>query len=425
MVLSLVWIAPFNAAIADDETTAGPKPDQWTLIHAGSVIAEPGKPLQEKQTIVVRNDRIEAIVAGFVDEFDGAETPQFVDLTDAYVLPGLIDAHVHLDTGDRNKGRSDERGKDIFGMLNVVENADKTLRAGYTTVRNVGGYGWSVLTFRDGVKERLFPGPRVLAAAHTVEIGTFDEDGPGACFDVASCKEAVRSQIEMGADWIKIYATCSGSKPCGREFAPGVFTQDELAAIIEAANTREIPVAAHAHGTAGINDALRAGVRTIEHGSYNDKNSRALFLKKGAYYVPTLAVEDNIIKDYPTASEAMKPVMENFMDQHPKRVAAAFKAGVKIAAGSDAGVIPHGQNANELIWYVKIGMTPAEALRAATVVNAEMLMMEDKIGALAPGRYADIIAVKENPLANIEALKEVEFVMAAGRTVVAPDTAAD
>ena len=404
LTLSLVVFMVCHAAYAE----------RWTVIHAGTLIAEPGSPPLTRQSVIVKDDRIDRVAVGYV-ELDGA---RLVDLKDAYVLPGLIDAHVHLGLGgDHATERGPETGGDVYRLLDVVENARKTLAAGVTTVRDVGGEGWAVFAMRDAVRAGVFPGPRLFVAGHIIRIGTTEADGPGACHDVGSCRAAVRRQIAMGADWIKLYATCSGSKPCGRESAPPVFLRDEIAAVIATAGTHQIPVAAHAHGTAGINAALEAGVRSIEHGSYNDRASRALFTERGAFYVPTLAVQDNLARDYEAASEDMKPVMEGFMRDHPSRVAAAYAAGVKIAAGSDAGVTPHGGNARELWWYVKIGMSAAEALRAATVVNAELLGKQGELGVIAAGAYADIIAVRRNPLDDIAALDVVEFVMAGGHVV--------
>ena len=422
LVMVTIALLFFSNALAQD--AAGDEiltaPDRWALIHAGTLIARPGdEPLLE-QSIIVKNDRIHAISSGYVlpEVVLEGEAVTVINLKDQFVLPGLIDAHVHLGLGgDFDKGRDNETGQGAYRFLNIATNAQTTLNAGYTTVRNPGGYGWALFAYRDGVKSGVFPGPRIFTAGHTIKIGTFEGDGAGACYDVSSCKQAVRRQIEMGADWIKIYATCSGGKPCGREHAPAVFTSDEMNAVIETARTRQIPVAAHAHGTAGINAALRAGVRSIEHGSYNDAESRRLWKRNDAFYVPTLAVQDNILKDYETATDEMKPVMEAFMETHPSRVAAAFEAGVKIAAGSDAGVVPHGENAKELIWYTKIGMSEAQALRSATIVNAELLQMESDLGSVEVGKFADIIAVPSDPLQNIEALRDIGFVMAGGRVV--------
>ncbi|MFN3211721.1 MAG: amidohydrolase family protein [Henriciella sp.] len=414
--LPLMLIALSCAAIASpDETEV--EPDEWTIIHAGTLIAEPGKSPKSRQTIIVKNDRIDRIASGYKSASDlpDANDAKVIDLKSSYVMPGLMDAHVHLGLGGEfGQDRPSERGKDTYRLLDVQANAAKTLEAGFTTIRNVGSYDWAVFAMRDAVKAGDVIGPRIFSAGHTIEIGTFSSMGSGACYDVTSCRKAVRRQIDMGADWIKVYTTCSGSKPCGREFAPAVFLEDELQTVIDTAASFQIPVAAHAHGTDGINKAIKAGARSVEHGSYNNEESRRLWIENSAYYVPTLAVQDNIIRDYETAGDDMKPVMEGFMAEHPKRVAAAHEAGVQIAAGSDAGVVPHGENANELIWYVKIGMTEAEALRAATVVNAELLKKEDELGTIEAGKYADIIAMDTNPLEDIEALKDITFVMAAG-----------
>ena len=415
--LALAFAAlSWSATAAPDETEI--VSNEWSIIHAGTLIDEPGEKPKKRQTVVIHNDRIDRVVSGYksVDALDGVADARVFDLKSSYVMPGLMDAHVHLGLGGEfGKDRTTEKGKDTYRLLDVQSNAAKTLDAGFTTVRNVGSYEWAVFAMRDAVKAGEMVGPRIYTAGHTVKIGTFNSMGSGACFDVASCRKAVRRQIDMGADWIKVYTTCSGSKPCGREFAPAVFLDDELQTVIDTAASFQIPVAAHAHGTDGINKAIKYGARSIEHGSYNNEDSRALWLEKDAFYVPTLAVQDNIIRDYETAGEEMKPVMEGFMTEHPKRVAAAHEAGVKIAAGSDAGVVAHGDNANELIWYVKIGMTEAEALRSATVVNAELLQKEDDLGTIEAGKYADIIAMDANPLEDIEALRDVAFVMAAGK----------
>jgi len=415
--LILLAAAP---AFAEEPAAQTPPEPHWAIIHAGTLIARADRAPLRNQSIIVKDDRIEKVSAGFLTPAEAglSDAAEVIELRDAYVMPGLIDAHVHLgEAGKFSEKRTDETGVDVYRMLDVIENARKTLDAGYTTVRDVGSEGWNVIAFRDGVKKGVFAGPRVFSAGHIIHVGTFDQDDSGACYDAASCKKAVRRQVEMGADWIKIYATCSGSKPCGTEFAPGQILPDELDAIMEAAKTADIPVAAHAHGTAGINDALRAGVRSIEHGSYNDKESRALFKKNSAFYVPTLAVHDRILAEIGTASPEMKPVMQAFLDTHEARVAAAHEAGVKIAAGSDAGITPHGKNARELYWYVQAGMSEAEALQSATLVDAALLGKEKDLGSIEAGKFADIIALAKNPLDDIEALADVGFVMAGGKVV--------
>jgi imidazolonepropionase-like amidohydrolase len=222
----------------------------------------------------------------------------------------------------------------------------------------------------------------------------------------------------MGADVIKIYATCSGSKPCGYEGAPSVFLEDELNAVVEVAASRELKVAAHAHGTAGINMAAQSGVTSIEHGSYNDAESHKIMRKNGVFLVPTLAVQDNIRKDIENASGPMLEVMQGFLDNHGPRMFAAHQAGVQIAAGSDAGVTPHGKNVRELEMYVDYGLTPAEAITASTVTAARLIGMEDELGTIEVGKIADLIAVERDPLQDIKALQNVSVVIKEGRIVM-------
>ena len=394
--------------------------DKWVIIHAGTLLDSPGQKPKTKFTILVKNDRIDEIKAGFLgpDDFENKANANInvIDLSNKFVMPGLIDSHVHLGLGGSySKGKSKSTGQDTYRLIDVLQNAQKTLSSGYTTVRNVGSYDWAVFALRDGINDGVLTGPRVFTAGHTIEISTKDDQGTGTCYSVETCKKAVRRQSEMGADLIKVYATCSGSKPCGSQSAPPVFLEKEMKAVIETANSRGLKVTAHGHSTAGINQALRLGAKSIEHGSYNDAVSHQLFIENQAYLVPTLAVQDNIIRDYQTAEGTMRGIMEGFMDQHPKRFMAAYNAGVKIAAGSDAGVIPHGQNVNELLWYVKLGMDENEAIKSATINAASLLGMEDEIGSLAQGKYADIIAVEGDPLSDIEALKSVSFVMQNGK----------
>jgi imidazolonepropionase-like amidohydrolase len=275
--------------------------------------------------------------------------------------------------------------------------------------------GWHIFALRDAIRDGNIEGPRIIASGHSIRIGA--DNGNGACASVESCRRATREQIDMGADVIKIYATCSGSKPCGYEGAPSVFLQDELTAVVEVAASRELKVAAHAHGTAGINMAAQSGVTSIEHGSYNDAESRKIMRKNGVFLVPTLAVQDNIRKDIEDASGSMLEVMQGFLDNHGPRMFAAHQAGVQIAAGSDAGVTPHGKNVRELEMYVDYGLTPAEAITASTVTAARLIGMEDKLGTIEVGKFADIIAVEQDPLQDIKVLQNVTVVVKDGRII--------
>ena len=401
------------SAVAEEVVTE--KAPDYSIIHAGLLLAIPGEEPLSRQSVIIKDGKIIEIREGYVTASDvHLKKPKVINLKDYFVLPGLMDMHVHLTMSRLNRAGAKKEGAGSYQVIEGLINAEKTLHAGYTTVRNVGSQGNAIFALRAAINRGDFPGPRILTAGHTLYVTT-DEDYPGACYSVESCRKAVRKQIDMGADVIKIYVTCSGSKPCGREKAPALFLEDELKAVVETAQTREMKVAAHAHGTAGINAALRAGVSSIEHGSYNDKKSHKLFKKYGAFLVPTLSVEDNVAKDYKTATGAMKEVMEGFMKNHPARAFAAYKAGVQFAAGSDAGVTEHGNNVRELEWYVKIGMSEMEAIKSATVNGAKLIGMVDKLGSLEGGKLADIIAVKGNPLKDITALRHIHFVMKEGK----------
>lgn len=428
MLLCSSAAAVADAEQGDDEEVRS----QWLVIHAGTVLTIPGEPPQGNSTIVVRDGRILEVRDGYhdaaeiVDDAAGGDT-EYLDLRDQFVLPGLMDMHVHLSfefgvDGQSSHGAADEYSlqhksakDDVYSFATAIANAEKTLQAGYTTVRNVGSEGWHIFALRDAINDGNLRGPRIFSAGHTIRVGA--DEGEGACASVETCRIATRAQIDMGADVIKVYATCGGSKPCGYQTAPSVFLEDELRAIVETAATREIRVAAHAHGTAGINLAASSGVASIEHGSYTDKESHQIMKRNGVYLVPTLAVQDNIRKDIVDAEGAMLDIMTAFLDNHGPRMLAAHKAGVKIAAGSDAGVTAHGNNVRELEFYVEYGLSAEEAIVAATVNAADLLGVGDKLGTLEVGKIADIIAVSENPLQNISALRHVAVVIKEGSVV--------
>ncbi len=396
------------------------------VIHAGHLMTDARKKISRDKSILIKEGRIFDIKDGYWghESLPDAQI-EIIDLRNYYVLPGLMDMHVHLsfeygNPGQRSQNHADEykvqadQREDALRLVDAILNAKKTLMAGYTTVRNVGASGWHIFTLRDAIKDGNLVGPRIFTAGHTIRVGA--DDGPGACYDVGSCRLAVRRQIDMGADLIKIYATCSGGKPCGQQDALPVFLQDEMEAVVQTAHSRQLTVAAHAHGTAGINLALSAGVNSIEHGSYNDSHGHALFKKTGAFLVPTASVvQINVKSDLRNAESPMREVMQNFVEQHPKRMLDAYRAGVKIAAGSDAGVTKHGENAKELQFYVEAGMPAKNALIAATIHGAELLGQEKNLGTLDKSKVADIIAVKSNPLDDIKILQRVDFVMKDGK----------
>lgn len=400
------------------------KENQWTIIHAGTLLAVPGEKVRKQQTIIIKNNKIEKLVNGYVDFVpENKSKITLIDLKNSFVMPGLIDMHVHLGLNgpDWTKTKNKEASA-AYRVFKAQVNATKTLQAGYTTVRNPGGYGWAVFALRKAIENGVVSGPRIFLSGHTISVGGGNESG--TCSGPESCRKAVRKQIDMGADFIKVYATCSGSQPCGHGDATPVFLEDELKSVIATAKSRQLKVAAHGHAVAGINQALSLGVDSIEHGTFSDEKSIALFKKTGAFLVPTIAVQDNVIRDSKKATDPkMLHVMHNAIESHPISVRNAYKAGVKIAAGSDAGVIKHGDNANELLWYVeKVGMTTQDALITTTINAAELLGMENELGKISPQMFADIVAFSGSPLEDINQVKNVVFVMKGGRVNVSSAT---
>jgi imidazolonepropionase-like amidohydrolase len=416
-----------EAAPAPQQQPVAPAPED-TLIHAGRLLADPanGRVLTER-SILIRNGRIVSVTPGYAP----ANGATLVDLRNAFVLPGLIDSHVHL---------SSEQGPDTRINTFLKTNADAaidaagyariTLEAGFTTVADLGGPGEAVLALRSGVARGILPGPRIIAAAGGVSVhgGHGDANGmprelalvlrgPGVCSGPDDCARAVRERVRDGADIIKITATGGVLS----QTAAGLgqqFTDAELKAIVDAAHAMGRKVTAHAHGADGINSFLRAGGDSIEHGTYADAESARLFKQNGAYLVPTLLAGDFV------AREAAKP--DTFLSPPQKQKAAEagprmldmlrrmHAAGVKIAFGTDTGVSAHGDNAQEFALMVQAGMTPLQTIQAATVNAADHFNLTTEIGSIVPGKAADIIAVVGDPLANIRELESVDFVMKGG-----------
>lgn len=397
-----------------------------SIIHAGLLIAVPGNPPLTNQSIIIRAGRIEAVKSGFLSPGDiGDRRATVIDLSKSTVMPGLIDAHVHLTIGWPPKL---DQG-DADAALVTIENARKTLAAGFTTVRDLGATSRAIFVVRDAIKQGRFEGPRILAAGNIISVtnghghgditlppsGKFEAfNGSGICDGPFECRRAVRSQIQFGADVIKIATTKGGNDP-RTAAAPSEMMDDEIAAAVTTAHAAGLKVAAHAHSTAGINAALRGGVDSIEHGSFLDKESIALFKRSGAFLVPTMVVLNSLQADYAKSSLKTQAITRAFLDNMPNNIGAAYRAGISIAFGSDAGVTPHGKQALEFLWYWKIGMTPGDTLRTATVNAARLLGLEKEIGTIEVGKQADIIATYANPLDDVATLQNVTFVMRAGK----------
>ena len=404
-------------------------------IHAGRLIAVPGKPARGPSPIVVDNGRIVSVTDGLAPVGPGAS---FIDLSTRTVLPGLIDSHVHLDS-DRagNEGLVATFTESAqLGAYETLWNARKTLAAGFTTVRNLGDSG-STLALRDAIARGWAVGPRIVDAGKSISTtsGHMDtrlgiiEDFHSAigeeqlCDGAEQCRRAVRLQVGRGADLIKIATTGGVNSRIGAGFGKQMF-DDEAKAIMDTARLYGKKVAVHAHGADGINMALNAGAASIEHGTLLDDESVRLFKKTGAYLVPTLSTVNGYLERLaanPNAySPEVLPKIRYRISITGENVRKAFPAGVMIAFGTDAGVSKHGRNADEFEMMVRYGMTPTAAIKAATVNAADLLGLAGEIGTIEPGKSADIIAVTGDPLADVTLLKRVDFVMARGEVVKTP-----
>ena len=420
-----VALALFTAAPA----VAQPAAEPVTVIHAGTLLAEPGKPPRRNASVVVRGRTIAEVRDGFID-LPGARV---VDLRNATVLPGLIDSHVHLSgLDDRLQARLQASGRDNEDeAFTAILNARKTLLAGFTTVRDLGGDPRLVLSLRDAINAGQFSGPTILSAARMVSVSGGHGDGrnganrglaglvslPGnTCNGPDDCRRATREQVSAGADVIKFAATGGVLSN-----VPGGLNQqmmdDEMRAVVMTAKTFGRKVAAHAHGVEGVNAALRAGVDSIEHGTFTNDESFRLYKQTGAYYVPTLLAPAAALADGQRGAltTAQYDKARLAAGNAEKSFAEAVRRGVKIAFGTDTGVSPHGRNAEEFALMVKNGMSPALAIRSATVDAAELLGITAKAGTIAPGKDADIIAVDGDPTQNVRLLEQVGFVMKSGR----------
>jgi imidazolonepropionase-like amidohydrolase len=402
---------------------------QVTIIHAGHLIDRPGRPVRGPSTIVITGGRITEVREGLAPPPPGAT---LVDLSDRYVLPGLIDSHVHLESdAGGNAGLVEYvTMNDAQFAFQAMANGRKTLEAGFTTVRNLGG-GPAIGALRDAVARGVAVGPRILDAASGIsttsghgdpQVGMIEDLHPGishenVCDGADDCRRAVRTQIRRGADVIKTMTTGGVNSRIGAGLGAQMM-DDEIKAIVETAHLYGKKVAVHAHGADGINIALNAGVDSVEHGTLMDAESIRLFRKTGAYYVPTLSTVNGYLERIAADPNAYPPDVRAKIDWRigitGDALRKAVPAGVKIAFGTDAGVSKHGRNADEFELMVKHGMTPTQAIQAATVNAADLLGLSAEIGTIEPGKAADIIAVSGDPVADVTRLKRVGFVMARG-----------
>jgi len=397
---------------------------QHVVIHAGHMLDVKTGKMLDNVTVVIDGEKVTSVSSGGGSQSDNQAGIRVINLPNATLLPGLIDAHTHL-TFDPNFGYQ-ELGVSIpKEALIGAKNARITLEAGFTTVRNVGASGYTDIALRDAINEGMVPGPRIMASGPALSItgGHCDQNllpyewhakSDGAADGVEGVQHKVREIIKYGADVIKVCAT-GGVLSKGDDPRASQYTLEEMKAIVADAHRLGRKVAAHAHGAQGIAWAAEAGVDSIEHGSYIDDAGIAQMKKNGTYLVPTQYLSDwmreNAVKIGLPAMYATK--MKEVTAVSRQNIKKAFNAGVKIAFGTDAAVYPHGLNAHEFAVYVQIGMTPLQAIQTATV-NAADLLGWSKIGSIETGNFADIIAVNGDPLKDVTQLENPVMVMKGG-----------
>jgi len=406
------------------ETKAPPKTIAVKAAHL--IDAKAGRVL-EQQVVLIVGERIEKV--GSAKEIQVPAGATVIDLGSATLLPGLIDAHVHL-TGDPQHSGYKSLGISVPRQtLTGAKNARLTLEVGFTTVRNVGAAGYSDVALRDAINAGEIPGPRLMVSGPALgstgghcddnllapEFAHHDE---GVADGVAAITAKTREVIKYGADVIKFCASggvfSKGDLPGTEQYSPA-----EMTALVEEAHRQGRKVAAHAHGAQAIIDAAKAGVDSIEHGSLIDEEGIRTMKQHGTYLVADIYNDDFILglgKQYGFTDEMLEK--ERMVGQQQREgFRKAAQAGVKIAFGTDAGVYPHGGNAKQFAYMVKYGLTPMQAIQSATVNAADLLGWSDQVGSLEPGRFADLIAVEGDPLKDVTTLEHVKFVMKGGQVI--------
>ena len=404
---------------------------QDKYIHAGKVYeSNTGKYLSNK-TIIISDNIISSIEDGFIEPKN--QNIELYDLKTKVIIPGLIDFHVHMESesGGKEKyiNRFQDSKVDVAFKSTVV--AKKTLLAGFTTVRDVGGSGVNI-ALRNAINRGLVDGPRIFTSGKTIATtgghgdptngyrqDLFDDPGPqdGVVNSISDARKAVRYRYKNGADLIKITAT-GGVMSMAKNGQNPQFTEEVMKAIVSTANDYGMHVAAHAHGDEGMFRAVKAGVKTIEHGSIMKERTMKLMKEKNTYLVPTISAGEHVAKMasipgyYP---EIIIPKALEVGVQNKASTKKAYEMGVPISFGTDAGVFPHGDNAGEFVYWDEIGIPSEYSLRAATITNAKLLNMENLLGQIKKGFYADIIATNDSPHEDISTLKNVVFVMKDGK----------
>ncbi len=420
-----IGVSLANMAVA---APAGADVVEPLVIHAGAVIPIPGEKPLGPSTVVVRDGRVAEIRPGYVEHPDARS----IDLRDRTLLPGLIDTHVHFSFSPETKlwSAAVDTPEDV--ALFAFSNAKKTLEAGFTTVRDVGSDGYSIHALRDAINDGTVVGPRIFLSGTSLSIvgghgdmsglnrktteALFPYDYTGACTGAVECALRVREAAKYGADLIKITSTGGIMSQQARGLGQHL-TDEELTSIVTTAHSLGLKVAAHAHGGEGVAASVRAGVDSIEHGTWLDEETAKLMAKRGTWLVPTLGLLDS--RKESDASPAVQAKMAEARRVAGRNIRLAVQHKVKIAFGTDAGVSPHGQNARQFRHMVEQGpMTPMAALRSATVDAATLLDQSANLGTIELGKFADMIAVEGDPYRDISVMEHVSTVIKDGKVIV-------
>ena len=399
-----------------------------TLLHVGNLLDTNDGKVAKAVTIKIKGNKITEITKGYATP---TQNDEVVNLKQSYVLPGFMDMHVHLAQEYVPKAERQSKIEPEYRALFAANAASKTLMAGFTSVRNVGDGGMETISLREAINQGLVIGPRIFTSGKTIATtGGHGDPTNGMPKDnyapptpeegvIDSPEEAikaVRQRYKDGTDGIKITAT-GGVLSVAKSGENPQFTDAELIAIVSTANDYGLWTAAHAHGKEGMKRAVLAGINSIEHGTYMDQEIMDLMKARGTYYVPTIMAGDWVAEKakIPNFFPALvKPKAEKIGPQITSTFAQAYKAGVKIAFGTDSGVSAHGDNWQEFILMTNAGMSNEDALKSATIETAKLLRMEDQLGQIKPGMFADIIAFQKNPIEDISIVENVSFVMKDG-----------
>ena len=380
-----------------------------TIIHAGTLLNVAGQEPLSEQSIFVEDGKITDVRASYINDADGDVT--IIDLSDKFVMSGMMDVHIHMAEGDLNVAGANAADHALMGVIN----SRKALLAGFTTVRDLGARDDTLYKIIDAIDSGDIIGPRILPGGIIIGVGS--RANGRECNGVESCRRTTRDMIIEGAKWIKIRSSCRMSKLCSNEEGAPIFFNDEFKAITDVAKKYNIPVAVHSHPRESALQALKFGVTSIEHGTFMNEEAMDIMIRDDVYYVPTVSNLEEIEQQVSSGdySGAALEHRIKYIERHPGVIYQAYKKGVKIATGTDGDGRNIGKNYREIERFVALGIPHNDALKMATVNSAELLGFSNSLGSIENGKIADIIAIDGNPLKDIKDIENVVFVMKDGK----------